>query len=126
MRDAVRYRFEGSALTESVQWLSDNGGIYTALETVMEAEQLGLIPITTPAYSPQSNGMSEAFVNTLKRDYVECALLWNAESVLQQLPSCFEDYNQRAPHSALGMLSPRQYREKRQQLQEPFDSLLEA
>lgn len=112
MREAVHYRFEGHQPAEPVQWLSDNGGIYTALETVLEAERWGLVPITTPAYSPQSNGMSEAFVNTLKRDYVECAMLWNAESVLQQVPGWFEDYNQRAPHSALGMLSPRQYREK--------------
>ena len=44
----------------------DNGSIYTALETICTAERLNLLPITTPAASPQSNGMSEAFVNTLK------------------------------------------------------------
>ncbi len=53
-----------------IQWLSDNGSIYTALDTLCTAERLGLVPITTPAASPQSNGMSEAFVNTIKRDYV--------------------------------------------------------
>ena len=126
MRQAVCCRFDGGKPVEPVQWLSDNGGIYTALETMIEAEKLGLVPITTPAYSPQSNGMSEAFVNTLKRDYVECAMLWDAPSVLEMLPGWFEDYNQRAPHSALGMLSPRQYRERCSQLQEQFDSLLEA
>ena len=32
---------------------------------------LGFRPVTTPAYSPESNGMAEAFVNTIKRDYVQ-------------------------------------------------------
>ena len=123
MRQAVCARFETGKTREPVQWLSDNGGIYTALGTVIVAEQLGLEPITTPAYSPQSNGMSEAFVRTLKRDYVEGALLWNAQSVLQQVPRWFEDYNQRAPHSALGMLSPRQYREKMHQKEGLTESL---
>ena len=62
MRQAVEARFGEHRPSEAVQWLSDNGGIYTALDTVIEAERLGLEPITTPAYSPQSNGMSEAFV----------------------------------------------------------------
>ena len=70
--------------------------------------------------------MSEAFVNTLKRDYVEGAMLWDAQSVLEQVPGWFEDYNGRAPHSGLGMLSPRQFREKYQQLQLQIDSLIEA
>ena len=123
MRQAVCYRFGEGESSAPVQWLSDNGGIYTALDTVIVAEGLGLEPITTPAYSPQSNGMSEAFVNTLKRDYVECAMLWDAQTVLQQVPGWFEDYNQRAPHSALGMLSPRQYREKYQQREGLTESL---
>ena len=123
MRQAVCYRFQEGKSSVPVQWLSDNGGIYTALETVMAAERLGLEPITTPAYSPQSNGMSEAFVNTLKRDYVECAMLWDAQTVLRQVPDWFEDYNQRAPHSALGMLSPRQYRERQQQKEGLTESL---
>lgn len=115
MRQAVYYRHQDKEPGVPIEWLSDNGGIYTAMGTVIVAQQLGLKPITTPAYSPQSNGMSEAFVNTLKRDYVGCAMLWDAHTVLQLVPGWFEDYNQRAPHSALGMLSPRQYREKYQQ-----------
>ena len=34
------------------------------------ARQLGLKLCFTPVRSPQSNGISEAFVHTLKRDYV--------------------------------------------------------
>jgi hypothetical protein len=30
--------------------------------------------------------MSEAFVNTMRRDYVESADLWSAASVIEQIP----------------------------------------
>jgi putative transposase len=93
-----------------VQWLSDNGPQYTATASVFYAHELGFVPITTPAYSPQSNGLAEALVKTLKRDYVAGADLRDAESVLLQLSEWIEDYNTRAPHSALGMRSPAEYR----------------
>jgi putative transposase len=37
------------------------------------AKQLGLKPVTTPVTSPQSNGMAESFVKTLKRDSAKLA-----------------------------------------------------
>ncbi len=100
-----------------IEWLSDNGGPYTSLETVSYAHELGFKPITTPAYSPESNGMAEAFINTIKRDYVAGADLSDAETVLRQLPGWIHDYNQVAPHSALGHLSPQEYRELKTQSQ---------
>ena len=112
MRQAVGARFGPGRAEPPVQWLSDNGSIYTALATEWVAEELGLLPITTPAYSPQSNGMSEAFVNTLKRDYVDGADRPDAAAVLRQLAGWIEDYNTLAPHSALGLRSPRQYRDE--------------
>jgi putative transposase len=110
-------RFGESTLRSpiEIQWLNDNEGIYTSLETTTYAEDLGFKPITTPAYSPESNGMAEAFVNTFKRDYVAGGDLSDAETVIRQLPGWFEDYNQNAPHSALGMLSPREFRERERQ-----------
>jgi putative transposase len=105
-------RFGEAALKapHAIQWLSDNGPPYTATATVLYAHELGLVPITTPAYSPQSNGLAEAFVKTFKRDYVNGAELRDAEAVLAQLGGWFDDYNTRAPHSALGMRSPADYR----------------
>ena len=109
-------RFGGQSLKtpHPIQWLSDNGPQYTATATVLYARELGFEPITTPAYSPQSNGMSEAFVKTFKRDYVSGADLRDAESVLTQLGKWIEDYNAVAPHSALGMRSPVAYRKELQ------------
>ena len=64
----------------------------------------------TPAYSPESNGMAEAFVKTFKRDYVYLADLPNAATVLHQLGGWFDDYNNHHPHKGLKTLSPRQFR----------------
>ena len=73
---------------------------------MLYAHELGLVPITTPAYRPESNGLAEGFVHTFKRDYVNV----DAESVLAQLAAWMDDYNRLAPHSALGMRSPADYR----------------
>lgn len=108
---AVRTRFGDVPPVERVQFLSDNGSIYTALDTVCTAERLGLVPVTTPAYSPQSNGMSEAFVNTLRRDYIAGADLSTAAAVLDQIPGWIGDYNGVAPHSALNYRAPTEYRQ---------------
>jgi len=110
MRRTWFARFGTTLPEHRVQWLSDNGAIYTALETVIEAETLGMTPITTPVASPESNGMSEAFVNTLRRDYLDGADRASAARLLEQVPGWIDDYNERAPHSALGYRSPAEYR----------------
>ena len=92
--------------------LTDNEGIYTALETVIQAERLNLTPITTPVASPESNGMAEAFVHTMRRDYLDGADLATAARVLEQITGWIEDYNTVAPHSSLGYQTPVQYRQK--------------
>jgi len=68
------------------------------------------VPITTPAYRPASNGLAAAFIGPFKRDYVDGAELRDAETVLAHVGGWFADYNTQAPHSALGMLSPHDYR----------------
>jgi len=57
--------------------------------------------------------MSEAFVNTLWRDYIVGANLATAAVVLDQIPAWIADYNAVAPHSALGFESPQLYRRTR-------------
>jgi hypothetical protein len=53
----------------------DNGPQYTATARA----RAGLVPLTTPAYSPHSNGLAEAFVKTVEWDYVDGAELQDAE-----------------------------------------------
>ncbi len=80
MLEAVEARFGGIRATQPVEVLSDNGSAYTARDARIFACPLGLKPCFTPVRSPQSNGVSEAFVATLKRDYVQVAPLPDAAS----------------------------------------------
>ena len=84
---AVEHRFgRVNRLPATIEWLSDNGSSYIAGDTRKFARDIGLEPRTTPIESPQSNGMAEAFVRTIKRDYVRVSPRPNAEAVLRQLP----------------------------------------
>jgi putative transposase len=106
----VEHRFgRVNRVPEAIEWLTDNGSCYTAHETRRFARDIGLIPRTTPVESPQSNGMAEAFVRTLKRDYVRVSPRPNARAVIEQLPAWLEHYNRVHPHRALGYRSPREF-----------------
>lgn len=116
IRDLMAETFEirfGRTNPHRAQWLSDNGPCYTARETVFFGRSLGFEICTTAPYSPESNGMAEAFVKTFKRDYVYINDLSSAQRVRDQLPGWFKDYNENAPHKGLGMLSPREYRKQK-------------
>src|SRR5262245_25745679 len=87
MLAAVEHRFGPvNRLPVTIEWLSDNGSCYLAGETRSFARNIGLDPRTTPIESPQSNGMAEAFVRTIKRDYVRVSPRPDAETVMRQLP----------------------------------------
>jgi len=114
MAEAIEARFgTPKSVPKPTQWLSDNGPPYTAHETRRFGADCGLLVITTPAYSPESNGMAEAFVKTFKRDYVYINDVSTAQAVLEQLPRWFADYNDHHPHKELKMLSPRLFRRAR-------------
>jgi putative transposase len=107
---AVEHRFgRVNRLPVTIEWLSDNGSYYIAGDTRSFARDIGLEPRTTPIESPQSNGMAEAFVRTIKRDYIRVCPRRNAESVMRQLPSLIAHYNEVHPHKALGFRSPREF-----------------
>jgi putative transposase len=107
---SVESRFgQINRLPQTIEWLSDNGSGYIAKETKAFAREIGLEPLTTPVTSPQSNGMAEAFVRTIKRDYARVNPTPDASTVLKSLPRWFEHYNDVHPHSALRYRSPRQF-----------------
>ena len=78
---AVERRFGTTRTPHAVEWLSDNGSTYIAKDTAHTARALGLTLLFTPARSPESNGMSEAFVKTLKRDYARVMILPDADTI---------------------------------------------
>ena len=64
MLAAVEQRFGTELPGQPIEWLPDNGSAYIALDTRRFAASLHLVPLNTPARSPQSNGMAESFVKT--------------------------------------------------------------
>ena len=110
MVTAVEHRFGRiNRLPVTIEWLSDNGSCYIAGDTRSVARDIGLEPRTTPIESPQSNGMAEAFVRTIKRDYVRVSPRPDAVTVMHQLSAWFAHYNEVHPHKALGYRSPREF-----------------
>lgn len=108
---AVEHRYPKTLQAPgNVQWLTDNGGIFTADMTSRIATELGLIPCRTPAYCPESNGMSESFVKRFKQDYVYLNEIWQSDKVVEEIHKWAEDYNENHPHKGLKMLSPREFR----------------
>ena len=99
--EAVERRYGTQRAAEQGDVPTDNASAYTAKETRIFAQQLGPKSRFTPVKSPQSNGMSEAFVKTLKRHYVRINPLPNAETVLSLRGDRIEDYNKNHPHSGL-------------------------
>ncbi|AEI82428.1 transposase (plasmid) [Cupriavidus necator N-1] len=59
---------------------------------------------------PQSNGMAESFLKTMKRDYVAFMPKPDAETAVHNLAIAFEHYNEQHPRSTLHYRSPREFR----------------
>ncbi|EOS4029430.1 IS3 family transposase [Escherichia coli] len=113
MLGAIEKRFGDKGAERPIQWLTDNGSAYTAHETRQFARELNLEPCTTAVSSLQSNGMAERFVKTMKEDYIAFMPKPNVRTALHNLAVAIEHYNETHPHSALGYLSPREYRRQR-------------
>lgn len=112
MLAAVEQRFGVPQAATQIEWLSDNGSAYIDHRTRSFAKALGLKPVTTPVRSPQSNGMAESFVKTMKHDYIAFMNKPDVPTALSHLAAAFEHYNERHPHSALKYRSPREFRRR--------------
>ena len=112
---AVERRFGVFHTGREIEFLSDRGSIYRSYAVQLLARKIGLKSCFTRAYSPESNGMSEAFVKTIKRDYVYVSDCYSAEVSMGLLEGWIKDYNTVAPHLGLGMRSPSEYRKWREE-----------
>lgn len=87
MVNAVEKRFGKSLRApREIQWSTDRGAIYRAKSVRALSKHLNLVCRYNRAYSPESNGMAEAFVKTMKRDYVYSTDCFDAETILKLLP----------------------------------------
>jgi transposase InsO family protein len=110
VREAVFRRFGAEKeKAQNIEFLSDNGPEYACRKLRKVLQDFGMVVCRTPRRSPESNGLVEAFFGSFKRDYVYQGELENLEEVARKLSEWVEDYNQVAPHSALGMKAPVQF-----------------
>ncbi|WP_113708028.1 IS3 family transposase, partial [Escherichia coli] len=100
MLGAVERRFGNELPASPVEWLTDNGSCYRANETRQFARMLGLEPKSTAVRSPESNGIAESFVKTIKRDYISVMPKPDGLTAAKNLAEAFEHYNEWHPHSA--------------------------
>lgn len=109
-QDALFERF-GNKLPEldTLEFLHDNGPEYIEKKLQKTLSEWNIVDCRTPTYSPQSNGMCEAFNGTFKRDYVFENCLESPESVTNQIQKWVDEYNSFAPHSALNMKTPNEF-----------------
>jgi len=110
IREAIFRRFGRSRRkSDGLEFLSDNGPEYACHKLRGVLRSFGMDKCRTPRRSPESNGIAERFFGTLKRDYVYQGELENFEEIGRKITGWIKDYNEVAPHSALGMNSPAQY-----------------
>ncbi len=111
MLAAVANRFSYERHTPSeIEGLTDNGSAYTADDTRRFAVAIGLKPFTSPVCRPQSNGMAERSVKTMKHDYVAFMPKPDAATAVNNLAIGVEHYNEKHPHGALKYRLPRALR----------------
>ena len=94
---SVKKRFKSLKAPRRIQWLSDRGA--RCHETMNKARHLGLKSCFTAPYTPESNGMSEAFVATMKKDYIYTSDCSSAQAVMKLFKNWIEDSNNVASHS---------------------------
>ncbi|EFK3948366.1 IS3 family transposase, partial [Escherichia coli] len=94
MLGAVERRFRNELPASPVEWLTDNGSCYRANETRQFARMLGLEPKNTAVRSPESNGITESFVKTIKRDYISIMPKPDGLTAAKNLTEAFEHYNE--------------------------------
>jgi len=110
LQEALLKRFGGFLPDgQGVEFLHDNGPEYIEHQLQEQLRKWQVTDCHTPTYSPQSNGISEAFNGTFKRDYVYEYPLENVEEVKKLFPKWIEEYNTFAPHSALNMKTPHEF-----------------
>lgn len=109
VQDALLKRFNKLSGNGKLEFLHDNGPEY--LEKILQRRLIDwdVVNCNKPTYSPQSNGMCEAFNGTFKKDYLYQNYLESEADVQRMIGSWIEEYNNYAPHSGLGMMSPNDF-----------------
>lgn len=84
--EVVERRFGIWRTLQPIEFLIDNGSHTFARQTRGFARRIGIKPCFTPVRRLQSNGIAEAFVNTLKRHSLSVSPRPDVETALRLIP----------------------------------------
>lgn len=91
---------------------SDNGLVFGAKTFVAVARRYRLTQEYITPYTPQQNGMIERFFLTLKQECVWLERFESRDHAFRVIAEWLDRYDADRPHSALGYLTPKAYREQ--------------
>lgn len=91
---------------------SDNGLVFGAKVFVSVVRRYGLGQEYITPYRPEQNGMIERFFLTLKQECVWLHRFENRDHAFRVIGDWLERYDRERPHSALGYLTPSEFRER--------------
>ena len=91
---------------------SDNGLVFGAKTFVAVARRYRLTQEYITPYMPQQNGMIERFFLTLKQECVWLQRFESRDHAFRVIAEWLVRYDADRPHSALGYLTPKAYREQ--------------
>jgi putative transposase len=89
---------------------SDNGLVFGAKVFVSVVRRYGLEQEYITPYSPEQNGMIERFFLTLKQECVWLQRFDDRDHAFRVIANWLDRYHAERPHSALGYLTPNEYR----------------
>jgi putative transposase len=111
LEDALRIR-QINAASPALLLRSDNGLVFGAKTFVAVARRYGLGQEYITPYTPEQNGMIERFFLTLKQECVWLHRFESRDHAFRVIADWLDRYDADRPHSALGYLTPKEYREK--------------
>lgn len=86
--------------------LTDNGSAYRSKLFNKTCQAMGIRHLYTRAYTPQTNGKAERFIQTCLREWAYGRTWCNSVERTAWLPAFLDYYNHRRAHSALGFRPP--------------------
>src|ERR1700691_2720551 len=101
---AVAYYAELGVTVDRV--MTDNGSCYKSFAFRDACRRLGLKHIRTRAYTPQTNGKAERFIQTALREWAYARAYTHSDQRTVELPRWLHRYNWHRPHGSLAAKPP--------------------
>ena len=96
--------------SEGLLLRSDNGLIFGSRPFVRVAKEYGIDQEYITPYTPEQNGMIERFFRTLKEECIWQSSFKSRDEAFIVIAAWMDKYHKERPHSALGYLTPEEYK----------------